>query len=336
MNVLLTSVGRRSYLVEYFKQAVRPQGKVYAANSEALTSGMIVADGAYTVPRVDSEQYIPALLKICQQHNIKLVVSLFDIDLPYLAKAREKFENLGIQVVVSDPWVIEITNDKWKTWEFLNQYNIGSPRTFLNLKSVQLELSSGSLKYPLIIKPRWGMGSLSVFRAENDEELRFFYDYTSKEIRKSYLNILSHRDIGEAVIIQEFIPGNEFGLDVFNNLNGEFLQTVAKHKLAMRSGETDIAEVVNDSRLLQLGEKLSHLFKHRGNIDVDILENANGKLFVLEINARFGGGYPFSHLAGVNYPEDLVTMTKGDVPKIRLPKAGCIGLKNINMIEAKI
>src|SRR5690606_13564048 len=82
MNVLLTSVGRRSYLVEYFKDALGPKGKVIATNSESLTSGMIVSDKSYTVPRVDSEKYIPRLLEICHENDIGLVVSLFDIDLP--------------------------------------------------------------------------------------------------------------------------------------------------------------------------------------------------------------------------------------------------------------
>lgn len=334
MNVLLTSVGRRSYLVEYFKQAVQPLGRVIAANSEPLTSGMIAADKGYTVPRVDSAEYIPAVLDICRKENVGLVVSLFDIDLPYLAKARKQFTEAGIELVVSEPWVIDVANDKWKTWEFLNDHGISSPRTFLSIDAVYSAIQSAELTYPLIIKPRWGMGSLSVFRADNDEELAFFYRYAHRQIEKSYLNILSGDQLAESVVIQEFISGKEYGLDVFNSLSGEHLQTIIKQKLAMRSGETDMAQVIADPRLTTLGKQLARVLKHRGNIDVDILENDEGNLFVLELNARFGGGYPFSHLAGAEFPAALVAMAEGKVPEMYTVNTGCTGLKSINMLKA--
>lgn len=334
MNILLTSVGRRSYLVDYFKQAAQPEGRIVAANSDALTSGMIAADKAYTVPRVDSAEYIPAILEICQSENIELVVSLFDIDLPYLANSRQQFIDKGIELVVSDPWVIDVANDKWATWEYLNEHGIQTPRTFLDVGTVLSEIEAGSIDFPLIIKPRWGMGSMSIFRADDKDELAFFHNYAQRQIEKSYLNILSREDINNSVVIQEFIEGNEFGLDVFNDLQGNYLQTIPKQKIAMRSGETDLAKIVDDSRLVGLGAKLSGLFKHRGNIDVDVLENNAGDLFVLEINARFGGGYPFSHLAGADYPAALIAMVEGAPVDSQAVEIGCIGLKDINLTKA--
>jgi carbamoyl-phosphate synthase large subunit len=334
MNILLTSVGRRSYLVDYFKQAAQPEGRVVAANSDALTSGMIAADKAYTVPRVDSEKYISVILDICQTENIGLVVSLFDIDLPYLANARQQFIEKGIELVVSDPWVIDVANDKWATWEHLNEHGIQTPRTFLDVGTVLSEIEVGLIDFPLIIKPRWGMGSMSIFRADDKDELAFFHNYAQRQIEKSYLNILSHEDINNSVVIQEFIEGNEFGLDVFNDLQGNYLQTIAKQKIAMRSGETDSAKIVDDLRLIALGGELSNLFKHRGNIDVDILESKVGDLYVLEINARFGGGYPFSHLAGADYPAALIAMAEGRSVEINVVENGCVGLKDIKLTKA--
>lgn len=321
-------------MVDYFKQAVRPGGRVIAANSESLTSGMIAADKAYRVPRVDSAEYVAVVLDICRKESIGLVVSLFDIDLPYLATARDQFSSAGIELVVSDPWVIEVTNDKWKAWETLSKHGIDSPRTYLHLDAVYTAIHSRDLAYPLIIKPRWGMGSLSVFRADNDEELEFFFYYVRRQIEKSYLHILSRTQIAESVVVQEFIAGNEYGLDVFNDLSGKHLQTIAKQKLAMRAGETDMAQVIDDPRLSALGVKLSSLFRHRGNIDVDVLENAQGDLFVLEVNARFGGGYPFSHAAGANFPAALVTMAEGMAPEIYPIEQGRITLKSIGLLNA--
>lgn len=310
MNVLLTSVGRRSYLVDYFKSAVQPNGNVIAANSEALTSGMIAADKAYTVPRVDSKDYVNKILEICAIENIGLVVSLFDIDLPYLAAAKSKFDALGICLVVSDENIIDIANDKWQTYEFLLENDLPTPLTYKNLDIFAAAIKSGEISFPVIIKPRWGMGSLSVYKASSLEEVNFFVFYCKNAISSSYLNILSN-ELDESVLIQEFISGKEFGIDVFNDLQARQLVTVVKEKMAMRSGETDVAIVVNEPLICDLAEQVGDKLKHIGNLDIDILLDKNNSPFVLEFNARFGGGYPFSHLAGVDFPALLIQMAEG-------------------------
>ncbi|MFO8021532.1 MAG: ATP-grasp domain-containing protein [Perlabentimonas sp.] len=337
MNILLTCVGRRSYIVNYFKDAVKSSGKVIAANSEPITAGMIVADKSYVVPGVSSPKYIPKLLEICKDEKIKMVVSLFDVDLLFLSKERDKFIKQGIQLVVSDSWVIEIANDKWKTNNFLKEKSLATPRTFLSMASAKRALYEDEVNFPLIIKPRWGMGSLSIFKADNERELSFFYNFAQKNIKKSYLNILSQEELGGSVIIQEYIDGKEYGLDVFNDLEGNYLKTFVKEKLAMRSGETDIARVIEDPRLTALGSILANHFRHRGNMDVDVLENKSGELFVLEMNARFGGGYPFSHLAGANLPLALVDMVNGNEPRgVNDIEYDTVGLKSLGVIKANI
>lgn len=333
MNVLLTCVGRRSYLVEYFKDSIQPGGRVIAANSDDLTSGMLQADKSYVVPRVDSNEYIPTILEICKKEDVGLVVSLFDIDLPYLSESLDLFAKAGVRLAVSDPWVIDIANDKWKTFNFFEEHGIATPRTYLSLSDAYLGVEKKEIAFPVIVKPRWGMGSLSIYKADDIDELNFLYQFSKKQIEKSYLNILSKEDMERPVLIQEFVSGNEYGLDVFNDLEGEYIQTVAKQKIAMRSGETDMARTVSDPRLDAIGASLSELFRHRGNMDVDLLERPDGQFVVLEINARFGGGYPFSHLSGANFPLSLVEMAGGIKPKIFEIINSVVGLKSMNIIK---
>lgn len=332
MNILLTSVGRRSYLVDYFKEAAGTTGKVFAANSEMLTSGMAVSDASFVVSRVDSPNYISDLLKICHENEVKLVISLFDIDLPYLAKAKGRFKELGIELVVSDPWIIDIANDKWETYKFFREKKFNVPVTFLTVDDALASLESNQISFPLIIKPRWGMGSISLFKADDIDELRFFYNYSIKKIQESYLSILSSAEINSSVVIQECIHGDEYGLDVFNDLKGNYLITVPKKKIAMRAGETDIAMAVKDDSLLKLGEEISKCFRHPGNIDVDVFKGNDGKQYILEVNARFGGGYPFSHSFGVNMVQSIIDEVNGQSPRVQPPLTNRVALKNINVL----
>ena len=80
----------------------------------------------------------------------------------------------------------------------------------------------------------------------------------------------------------------------------------------MRAGETDVAKTVSPEIYNNIAIKLSKGLKHIGNLDVDIFKTVDDKIFVLELNCRFGGQYPFSHLAGVNYPKQIVKWLLGE------------------------
>jgi len=188
MNILLTSVGRRSYLVEYFKEALLGDGSVHVANSSALSPAFLVADKTVVTPLIYDDQYIPFLLQYCKENHIDAVISLFDVDLPVLSRNKKRFKEIGVEVIVSDIDVIEKCNDKWKTYQFLKKNHIHTPLTFLDLKSALAALDTKSISYPVIVKPRWGMGSIETYEADNREELIVFYEKVKRNIENTYMN----------------------------------------------------------------------------------------------------------------------------------------------------
>lgn len=311
MNILLTSVGRRTYLVDYFKDALNGQGKVYAVNS-VYTYSMSHANYAELCPMIYDDHYIDYLLHFCKKNDVRAIISLFDIDLLVLAKNKQKFLDEGIQVIVSEEHVIEKCNDKWKTYEYLLQNNLPTPRTFISLEKAVDALTKGEISFPVVVKPRFGMGSIGIHFADDIDELNFFYKKIRKEIFSSYLKYESNAEKDSCIIIQEKISGKEFGLEVFNDFLGNMATYAAKEKIAMRAGETDIAETVEKKSFASIASKLSSTLKHIGNLDVDILQNNSGEYFILELNARFGGQYPFSHLAGINFPAQIIEWLKGN------------------------
>ncbi|ART62169.1 ATP-grasp domain-containing protein [Kushneria marisflavi] len=337
MNVLLSCVGRRGYLVDYFREALAGQGRVIAANSDPMTDGMWRADRAYEVPPVNDAGYIDALLEIAEKEDVGLVVSLFDIDLPFLSAARERFAERGIRVVVSNEAVVDIANDKWRTRVFLQEHGFDGPRTWSTLSSALEAIDTGEVRWPLFVKPRWGMGSIGVQIARDADELRFFHEHTRRAIARSYLTMMEARVVdrdghGE-VLIQEGVSGQEYGLDVFNDLEGHHVVTTVKRKVRMRSGETDVAEVVDMPALMRLGARLGRQLGHVGNLDVDVMVSGD-RLAIIEFNARFGGGYPFSHLAGANYPEMLIQLARGLPLMPALARVGTFGLKALVPMQA--
>lgn len=333
LNILLTSVGRRSYLVKYFKKAIGTNGLVHVANSSNISPAFQVADMSVVTPLIYDYNYIPFILQYCQNNKIDAVISLFDIDLPVLAKNRSQFDEIGVRLIVSSYDIVKTCNDKWLTYKFLTDNGFNVPKTFIDLNTLQNAIETECVSYPLIIKPRWGMGSIGVYQADNNDELKVFYNKVLKEIKKSYLKYESVQSIESSVLIQEKINGIEYGLDIINDLNSKYINTVVKRKFAMRSGETDCAVTENNVDLKNLGEKLSRCTKHIANMDVDVFV-VDSKIYVLEMNARFGGGYPFSHMAGVNLPLAIIEWIKYGKcdDELLKEKPGIMSHKDINLV----
>jgi len=309
MNILLTSAGRRTYLIHYFRAALNGRGRVHASNSE-YSPALQQADEFVITPLIYDPGYVNFLLEYCIKHDISAIVPLFDVGLPVLSQAKRTFMKHGIQVIVSDYSVTQICNDKWKTKQFLDKNGLTGPVTFPDIHEAKKGVGEGRAAFPLIIKPRWGMGSIGIYSAGTMDELDVLYRKAVKTIFNSYLSYESMSDRSRCVIIQEKIEGTEFGLDVVNDLNREYAATFVKEKNGMRSGETDAAKTVHHPGLEQTGKKLSQSLKHIGNLDVDciILED---RAYVLDMNCRLGGGYPFSHLAGANVPAAMLAWIEG-------------------------
>ncbi|MCS2449204.1 ATP-grasp domain-containing protein [Bacteroides thetaiotaomicron] len=334
MNILLTSAGRRTYLVNYFKDSLKGKGLVHAANN-IMTYTLSQADRYVITPDIYDERYIDFLIDYCKDSNITAILSFFDVDLPVLAKNKRKFGEQGITVVVSDECVTRICNDKWMTYCFIKKIGLKQASAYISLSEAKEALKKGEIAYPLIIKPRWGMGSIGIFQVENDEELDVLYCKLQREIFDTYLKYESQVDVGACVLIQTKVEGQEYGLDVLNDLDGNYVTTVVKKKLAMRAGETDIAQVVDNSSLARVGRVLSENLRHIADLDVDCFVLENGDIYVLELNCRFGGQYPFSHNAGVNFPKQIVEWLEGRATDVSLVTPG-IGIKSCKNLEPVI
>lgn len=310
MNILFTCAGRRTYLLKYFKENLSEGDKVVATDMQLSAPALQVADVKLQVPAVYDPKYIDITLQICKEQKIDALLSLNDLELPLLAENKARFEAEGVKVIVSDPKVIDIAFDKYKTAQWVESLGLKSPKTFVRLEDAKRALQTGELVFPLFMKPRWGSGSIGLETIADMEELDIYYNLLMKKVKKTILATASVGD--EYIMIQEKLTGNEFGLDVMNDLKGNHVAVSVKQKLAMRAGETDKAVTLDLPEVREIGRKIGEALKHIGNLDVDVMQNAKGEYCVLELNPRFGGGFPFSYEAGVNLPKAIIEWIKGN------------------------
>ena len=336
MNILFSSSGRRSYLINFFKEVAKEYGlKIFATNNKIAASSLYFADEYFKAPPILDSNYVTFLLNLCTKKKIKLLIPLYDLDVLVLSQHKIDFERIGTKLMVVDNEVAKFCNDKYELQLILSKNKFNSIPCLLNNERLKSKVKKSPFKFPLIIKPRNGMGSIGVFNVENENELDIFIKKCQQEIFKSEIN----SSFKNKVLIQNQIYGVEFGLDIINNLEGVFQTTIVKKKLEMRSGETDKAEVVENKGLFELGKKISKLIKHPGIIDVDVIVDESGNPFIIDINPRFGGGYPFTHIANVNLPLAIINWLmdpKKDMSKFLIPKIGTIGLKTIDIIKLPV
>lgn len=318
VNLLFTCAGRRTYLLKYFKEQLNGEGLIVAADMQLSAPALSVADVKCRVPSVYDEGYIDAVLDLCEKHSISAVISLNDLELPILANNAARFSSIGTKLILSSPEVIETCFDKYQTSVFIESLGLLSPITVVGYQNAVKKIKEGILKFPLMLKPRWGSGSIGIEKVVDFEEFKEVYASLRRKIKRSILATASEGE--DYILIQEYIDGQEFGMDVMNDLTGNIIGVVVKKKLAMRAGETDKAAIVEAPEVVEIGKRIGESLRHIGNLDCDVLEK-DGRYYVLELNPRFGGGFPFTYEAGANYPKVLIELLKGNAADESLLKA---------------
>lgn len=319
MNILFSCIGRRGYIAEYFRVHLKPEDKIIGTSNSELTSGFRACDLGAILPDIVSPDYIPTLIQLCREQKVDALLSFSDPDIDLLSQHLDKFRSAGVLPVIPSSQVNEICFDKYQTYLFLIENGFNTPKTYISFEQAVSALDAGKVAFPLIVKPRRGSASHNLFKARNVKELDVFFHYAPD------------------MLIQEMIAGQEYGFDICNDFQGQVLSVVPRKKIAMRSGETDRAETCDNSSLIELGLRLGEKLGHAGPLDVDLFVRGN-ESFILELNPRFGGGYPLSHLAGANFPQLLIKMIKGESvqPQIGQFESGIIMIKEYSIYGGKV
>jgi len=334
MNILFTGAGRRNYIIQDFKEAVRPLGgKVFAMNSHACSPSLAVADRSFVSPPATDPHYPECLLDVCRKQKVNALCTLIDTDMQVLSGLRQELASLGTRLILPDAHGLDICIDKMQMCRWLEAQGLPALPAFLHLSDVMDALRDGQISFPLIIKPRFGTGSLATYQVHDTEELAMMVKRVSREINDSPLGQGEEPTSGERSIIQPFLHGTEYNLDVVNDLKGRYQATIIKEKISMRSGETDIAVTRSLPELEELGHRLSASLQHPFVLDVDLIMH-KGQPFVLDMNPRIGGGYPFGLMAGVRYAEAFVQWLlneDADARALLIPRPDLLGMKGISL-----
>lgn len=299
MNVLLLSGGRRTSLLAAFQVAASAVGgEVSVADVDGLAPAAFAADTAHQVPPVSSADYPEALIRVVSTFNVDVVVPTIDTELAVLANLRADLQALGALALVSAHETLMVTGDKLQTFSFFNGLGIRTPRSWL-----PDEAAAADLPRNLFIKPRFGSSSKGA-------------QPTTLDRLESVIPQVNDP------IIQERISEPEVTVDALLDLAGRPVHYVPRLRLKTVGGESVQGRTIDDAPyrgwILQVLEALGET----GAIGPQTLQffMTPGEPTLLEVNPRFGGGFPLAHAAGASYPEWILAMVSGQRLESKLGK----------------
>ena len=286
---LFTGVGRRIELLQAFRMAalvLNKELKIYGADMAGTAPALAYCDYTRRVVAMRDPSYIDNLLSICADDHIDLLIPTIDTDLLTLSENKEKFEDIGTRVMISAPDKIHICRDKNLTSQFFVDCGLHAPMPVNDWK----EYKAG---YPAFIKPKDGSSSINAFKVENEQELEVYAGQV------------------EDYIVQPFISGHEYTIDIFCDWDGKPITIVPRERLQVRAGEVLKTRSELDQTMIEESRKLCAAFKPCGPMTVQLIRDSEGTDWFIEINPRFGGGAPLSMKAGARSAESILRLMDG-------------------------
>ena len=291
LHILVTGVGRRVELMQAFRQAALKLDinlKLYGADMAGTAPALAYCDYTRKVCAMRDSQYISQLIDICVADKIDLLMPTIDTDLLILSQNIKKFKNIGTKVLVSEPDKILICRDKNNTGIFFESCGLKAPKTYNNYKEYLGP-------YPCFIKPKDGSSSINAFRVEDEKELMVYAGQV------------------EDYIIQPFVSGREFTIDIFCDFDGNPIYITPRERIQVRAGEVLKTQIYNDDVMIEESKKIIEKFKPCGPMTVQLIQDKNtGINYYIEINPRYGGGAPLSMKAGARSAEALLQLLVGE------------------------
>lgn len=294
-TILFSCIGRRVALVNAFRESMRRlglKGRILGSDMAPHSSAFQVCDEAHVVHSSTHKDYVDQLVALCRDKGVDLLIPLIDPELHILAGLNARFREVGTTLCLSSQEVVRICRDKVRTHDFLTKAGIDTP-ALLSHDQVRDE------DLPLFMKPRDGSSAKDIHRISTRRQLEFY------------------RQEVPGAIIQEYLPGQEFTLDIFCDFSGEPRCAVPRQRLEVRGGEVVKSMTVKDPQIIEVGMATARaLGGCMGPITLQCFRTSSGRISVIEINPRLGGGVPLAIAAGADIPGWIIQSAMGRSPEI--------------------
>lgn len=289
-NILITSAGAGPAVavIKALKAQKEIKLKVISVDMDSFAAGLYLSDNHYLVPFAKEPDFIDRILEICKKEDINIIIPIFDTETIVFANNIECFKSLDIKVLVNEAEVVRICNDKLITYKFCLENQILVPEVY-----TQEQLNNEQVEFPIVLKPRMGVGTKGIRRIENMQELSL-----NLPLKDDYL-------------AQKYIEGIEYTIDSISDEKTEVLAVVPRERMVVKDGQTVKGRTTKDERLINYGREITRKFRIKWVGCSQCKITKDSKIFFIEMNPRYGTGVSLSIGAGVNIPLIQIKLALG-------------------------
>ena len=301
MNILITSASKKVSLIKWFKMAQRLPGggEIIACDISPQSIALYFADEFRIIPKSDDPNFIPFLVDLCNEKNIKLLIPTRDGELKNISENKGLFEEkCNCKVMVAEPKTIDTCLNKYSFYHFCNENKLPTPSTVMVDPKIDkaVDIIKRSLSFPVFIKPKVGFASKNTFIANDANRLELFLKLNSEE----------------EFIAQEYIDNTEYTIDLFSDFEGNVISVIPRERVETESGESYIGRTEVNNTIIKETINLSGKLNLIGHNTIQCFyDDENDKVIFIEVNPRYGGGAPLGFSAGAFTPEYLIKIING-------------------------
>lgn len=266
----------------------------------------------YPAPQENADEFVRAIVREVRQDSGALVLPMTEATTLSLSMHRSEIFEAGGKLELAPHATVLETFDKLKTTELARSLNIAVPQTVYVSNDSQAEEISGTLRYPVVLKPRASQevsqtGAVAVTG-------RPTYARSADEFRSAYAGL---RARCTQALVQEFVEGQGAGFFALmrnNELRAEFAHVRIRDVHPTGSGSAVRVSVQPAPKLRKAALDILRALHWHGVAMVEFRVRADGTPVFIEVNGRFWNSLPLAIYSGVDFPKYLAEMAElGDM-----------------------
>jgi carbamoyl-phosphate synthase large subunit len=278
LRVLVTGAGGPAAIAAMKSLRAEESVQLIAADMDPWAAGLYLTGERTLVPAGAAPEFTAVVLDRCRALGVDVVLPTVDAELLPLARAREEFAAVGVALLLAPAAALDIILDKLTLAEHCAGV-VAVPRTELFGPSVD----PAGWTYPLVVKPRRGSGSRGVIIVDSAAELAAL-------------------DRSPTLIVQEFLPGEEYSVDVLADASGHVIASVPRLRARVDSGVSVGGLTVHDPEVERFGRVVAQATGVTYVANVQCRRDIDGVPALLEVNPRMPGTLGLTIASGVDMP----------------------------------
>jgi carbamoyl-phosphate synthase large subunit len=289
ISVLVTGAGGPAAIAVMKSLRADPSVGLLAADMDCWAAGLylVPAAGRTVIPAGSAPEFPDRLLSRCLALGADVVIPTVDAELRPLAAARGSFAQAGVSLMLSPARALAVTLDKLA----LSRVCAGVvrvPRT----ESLADPGDPDSWEYPVVVKPRTGSGSRDVSIVISAAELKLI-------------------EPSPDFIVQEYLPGEEYSVDVLADAGGRVVAGVPRVRVRVDSGVSVAGRTLHDRELEDIGAAVATVTGLTYIANVQVRRDQAGRPALLEVNPRAPGSLALTMASGVDMPRMALDSLRG-------------------------